>query len=93
VTVAKGLNVKVVSAGNAAPNLDQMVFWPASHPTHIIAINEEGSAEPSLQKINLETGVATTIVTGTDSGDPIPSPLGAPSSSARRPETPARCTS
>jgi secreted PhoX family phosphatase len=71
VTVAKGLKAKVVSAGNAAPNLDQMVLWPASHPTHIIAINEEGATEPSLQNINLETGVATTIVTGTDSGDPI----------------------
>jgi hypothetical protein len=70
-TVAKGLDIDVVSAGNAAPNLDQMVLWPASHPTHIIAINEEGSVEPSLQKINLKTGVATTIVTGTDSGDPI----------------------
>jgi len=70
-TVAKGLDVDVVSAGNAAPNLDQMVLWPASHPTHIITINEEGPTEPSLQKINLKTGVATTIVTGTDSGDPI----------------------
>jgi hypothetical protein len=70
-TVAKGLDVDVVSAGNAAPNLDQMVLWPTSHPTHIIAINEEGPTEPSLQKINLKTGVATIIVTGTDSGDPI----------------------
>src|SRR4029450_2732218 len=36
VPVAKGLKVDVVSAGNAAPNLDQMVLWPQSHPTHII---------------------------------------------------------
>jgi hypothetical protein len=71
VTVAKGLKVDVVSAGNAAPNLDQMVLWPQSHPTHIITINEEGPTEPSLQKIDLKTGVATTIVSGTDSGDPI----------------------
>ena len=71
VTVAKGLKVSVVSAGNAAPNLDQMVLWPQSHPTHIITINEEGPTEPSLQKIDLKTGVATTIVSGTDSGDPI----------------------
>jgi hypothetical protein len=70
-TVAKGLKVNVLSAGNAAPNLDQMVLWPSSHPTHIIAINEEGAAEPSVQKIDLKTGVATTIVSGTDSGDPI----------------------
>ena len=71
VTVAKGLKVSVVSAGNAAPNLDQMVLWPQSHPTHIITINEEGPTEPSLQKIDLKTGVATTIVSGTESGDPI----------------------
>ncbi len=71
VTVAKGLKVDVVSAGNAAPNLDQMVLWPQSHPTHIITINEEGPSEPSLQKIDLKSGVATTIVSGTDSGDPI----------------------
>ncbi|HET8874180.1 MAG TPA: hypothetical protein VFM83_10885, partial [Gaiellaceae bacterium] len=70
-TVAKGLKVSVVSAGNAAPNLDQMVLWPQSHPTHIITINEEGPTEPSLQKIDLKTGLATTIVSGTDSGDPI----------------------
>jgi hypothetical protein len=70
-TVAKGLKVNVVSSGNAAPNLDQMVLWPQSHPTHIITINEEGPTEPSLQKIDLKTGIATTIVSGTDSGDPI----------------------
>src|SRR5262245_61061414 len=28
ITVAKGLKVSVVSAGKAAPNLDQMVLWP-----------------------------------------------------------------
>jgi Alkaline phosphatase PhoX len=71
VTVAKGLKVTVVSAGNAAPNLDQMVLWPPSSPTHLIAINEEGSGEPGLQKIDLETGVATTIVSGTEDGDPV----------------------
>ena len=32
VTLAKGLKAKVVSAGNAAPNLDQMVLWPQSSP-------------------------------------------------------------
>ena len=72
VTLAKSLKATVVSAGNAAPNLDQAVLWPQSAPTHLISINEEGPAQPSLQKINLETGVATTIVSGTDSGDPDP---------------------
>src|SRR5262245_33940188 len=32
ITVAKGLKVGVVSAGNAAPNLDQMILWPKSNP-------------------------------------------------------------
>jgi secreted PhoX family phosphatase len=71
VTVAKRLDVKVVSAGNAAAVLDQMVLWPQSSPRYIIAINEEGPGQPSLQKINLATGVATTIVSGTNSGDPV----------------------
>jgi hypothetical protein len=71
VKVAKGLQVGVVSAGNAAPNLDQMLLWPQSSPQYILAVNEEGPDEPALQKINLQTGVATTIVSGTDSNDPI----------------------
>jgi Alkaline phosphatase PhoX len=71
VTMAKGLDVKVVTAGKAAPVLDQMVLWPQSSPSYIIAINEEGPGEPGLQKINLATGAATTIVSGTDSGDPV----------------------
>lgn len=71
VTMAKGLDVKVVSAGNTAPVLDQMVLWPQSSPSYIIAINEEGPGQPSLQKINLSTGAATTIVSGTESGDPV----------------------
>jgi hypothetical protein len=71
VTVAKGLKVNVVSAGNAAPVIDQMVLWPSASPRYIIGINEEGPAEASLQKIDLTTGIATTIVSGTDSGDPV----------------------
>jgi hypothetical protein len=71
ITVAKGLKVGVVTAGNAAPNLDQMVLWPQSNPTHIIACNEEGAAQPALQKISLATGQATTIATGIISCDPV----------------------
>jgi hypothetical protein len=70
-TLANGLKAKVVSSGNAAPNLDQMVLWPESSPTYLIAVNEEGPAQPGLQKINLATGVATTIVSGINSGDPV----------------------
>ena len=71
VTLAPGLRASVVSAGNAAANIDQMILWPATRPTHLIACNEEGATEPGLQKINLATGVATTIVTGTVSCDPV----------------------
>jgi hypothetical protein len=71
VTLANGLKANVVSSGTAAANLDQMVLWPHSSPTYLIAVNEEGPAEPGLQKINLATGVATTIVSGIQSGDPV----------------------
>jgi Alkaline phosphatase PhoX len=71
VTVAKGLKVHVVSAGNAAPNLDQMILWPKVNPQYIIACNEEGTAEPALQKISLATGEATTIASGIADCDPV----------------------
>jgi hypothetical protein len=71
VTVAKGLKVSVVTAGKAAPNLDQMVLWPQADPKYIVACNEEGVSQPALQKISLETGDATTIATGLNSCDPV----------------------
>ena len=74
VTLAKGLDVDVLAAGAAddvGSDMDQMVLWPPSNPTHIIGINEEGPGDPGLQKIDLKTGEATTIVSGTDSGDPV----------------------
>jgi Alkaline phosphatase PhoX len=71
ITVAKGLKVGVVSAGNAAPNIDQMILWPKANPTYIIGCNEEGAAQPALQKISLATGAATTIATGVDDCDPV----------------------
>jgi hypothetical protein len=70
-TVAKGLEVSVVTAGKAAPNLDQMVLWPQANPQYIIACNEEGVAQPALQKIKLSNGDATTIATGINSCDPV----------------------
>jgi hypothetical protein len=71
ISVTKGLKVNVVTAGKAAPNLDQMVLWPQSNPQVIIACNEEGVAQPALQKINLSNGDATTIATGLNSCDPV----------------------
>jgi hypothetical protein len=74
ITVAKDLTVSVVAAGpsdNAAPNIDQMILWPKSNPTHLIGCNEEGTTEPALQKISLATGQATTIATGIADCDPV----------------------
>jgi hypothetical protein len=71
ITVAKGLQVDVVSAGKAAPNLDQMVLWPASKPEYLIACNEQGTAEPALQRISLANGNASTIATGITECDPV----------------------
>lgn len=74
VTLAKGLEATVVAAGaedNVGPNADQMVLWPPSNPTHIILVNEEGTGQPGLQKVNLATGKATTILTGIDDNDPV----------------------
>jgi secreted PhoX family phosphatase len=70
-TLAKGLQARVVTAGNAASNLDMMALFPVSHPTHLLACNEQGPAQPGVQRIDLATGVATTIVTGTQSCDPL----------------------
>jgi hypothetical protein len=74
VTLSRGLKARAVAAGpedDLGPNSDQMVLWPPSHPTHIIAVNEEGSGEPGLQKIDLKTGKATTIATGIEDNDPV----------------------
>ena len=65
-TFVKGLQVRVVTQGVAGQNLDQMGLWPDDlHPTHLIVANEQGTAEPGLQSIDIETGEVTTLVTGT----------------------------
>ena len=71
VKLANGLKAKVVSAGNAGtePGPDgALAAVVAAIPDRR---NEEGTAEPGLQKINLATGVATTIVSGIDDNDPV----------------------
>ena len=71
-TLAPGLKARVVTSGVAAPNLDMMALWPsATNPKWIIECNEEGSENPGLQRINISTGAAETIVTGTESCDPV----------------------
>jgi len=73
VTLAKGLRARVVSAvPNLAPNIDQMALWPNDqNPTHLIAANEEGTAQPGLQRIRLSDGLAETILTGSAANDPV----------------------
>jgi hypothetical protein len=72
VTAAKGLSVTVVSAAaSLGANIDMMALWPNDvNPTHIIACNEQGTAEPGVQRINLADGSVETILTGTSSCDP-----------------------
>lgn len=72
VTLAKGLKARIVTSGNAAPTLDQMVLWPPTgKATHIIACNEQGTTNPGVQRISLDTGIAETILSGTTSCDPV----------------------
>jgi secreted PhoX family phosphatase len=73
VTLATGLRARVVtSVPAAAPNLDMMVLWPDDqNPTHLIVANEEGTAQPALQRIRLSDGLVETILTGATSNDPV----------------------
>jgi secreted PhoX family phosphatase len=71
-TFAKGLNVRVVTQGVAAPNLDQIGLWPDDlHPTHLVECNEQDVADPGLQSIDIATGDVTTLVTGPTVCDPV----------------------
>jgi len=70
-TFSDSLEVRVVTSGVAAPNLDMITLWPNdTDPEWLIACNEEGTSDPGLQRINIATGAAETILTGTTSCDP-----------------------
>ncbi|MGH8547664.1 MAG: alkaline phosphatase PhoX [Methylococcales bacterium] len=72
VTLAKSLRGKVVSAKTTlGPNIDMMILWPQTKPTHLIACNEEGTGQPGVQRIRLSDGFVETILTGTSSCDPV----------------------
>jgi secreted PhoX family phosphatase len=79
VALAKGLSASYLTrtAGN---NADMIAFFPASNPTHIIICVEgarqiinpsTGKLNPSVQRINLSTGVTETILRGMDRCDGI----------------------
>jgi Alkaline phosphatase PhoX len=73
VTLAKGLHARVLTARtNAGANIDMMALWPNdTFPTHLIACNEQGAADPGVQRIRLSDGFVETILTGTVSCDPV----------------------
>ncbi len=72
VTAAPGLHARVVASGpGLAPNIDMMALWPPRHPTYLIACNEQDPANPGIQRIRLSDGYVQTILTGTDSCDPV----------------------
>jgi secreted PhoX family phosphatase len=71
VTLAAPLTARVVTAGQAAPNIDMMALWPNdTNPTTIIACNEQGTGDPGLQAIDIQSGAVRTLLTGTSSCDP-----------------------
>ena len=70
VTLASGLTAKVVTTQGPAVD-DQISLWPNDwNPTYLIACNEQGTTDPGLVRIELATGIVSTIVTGTTSCDP-----------------------
>ena len=69
--LARGLTAKVVTSA-AAPNVDMIALWPNdTAPTHLVFCNEQGAAQPGLQRLDLATGDIATILTGTSSCDPV----------------------
>jgi secreted PhoX family phosphatase len=72
VKLASGLKARVVATVPEAPNVDQIALWPNDkEPTHLIFCNEQEPADAGLLSVNLKTGEATTIVTGTSDCDPV----------------------
>lgn len=73
VSVASSLRVRVVSADKAlGANIDMIEMWPNDvAPTHLIVCNEQGTTEPSVQRIGLADGKVETILTGMSSCDPV----------------------
>ena len=71
ITLAKGLSARVVTTSSGA-NTDMIALWPNDQQaTHLIVCNEQGTTNPGVQRINLQTHTAETIVTGTTACDPI----------------------
>jgi secreted PhoX family phosphatase len=71
-TVARGLKVRVLnSSASLAPVIDMIALWPNDqNPTHLIVCNEEGTAQPGVQRVRMD-GLVETILSGTTSCDPV----------------------
>lgn len=75
--LAKGLRVEYLTR-NAADLTDMMAFWPVQDPTHLITCVEgaaeilaNGKRNPSVQRIDLNTGEVGTILRGMSRCDGI----------------------
>ncbi|MGH8499370.1 MAG: hypothetical protein ACRERV_11280 [Methylococcales bacterium] len=72
VTLAQSLHAKAVSAEpDLAANIDMIVPWPGQRPTHLIVCNEQGTDEPSVQRVRRSDGFVETILTGMSTCDPV----------------------
>src|SRR5215813_296793 len=72
VTLANGLHARVLSSNaQLPPNIDMMALWPPNNPTHLIACNEQGTAQPGLVRVRLSDGAVQTILTGVTNCDPV----------------------
>jgi hypothetical protein len=70
-TLAEGLSARVVTSGVAAANLDMGALWPVDNPRWLLYCNEQGPSDPGVQRVDLATGAASTILTGVTSCDPL----------------------
>lgn len=71
ITLAGGLTARVVNA-RLPLYVDQGALWPSEEqPDWLISCNEFEPDHPGLLRINLTTGKAETILTGTGNCDPI----------------------
>lgn len=73
VTLAPGLKARAVaSSASLGANVDMIALWPDdSSPTHLIVCNEQGTADPAMQRIRISDGGVETILTGMSSCDPV----------------------
>ncbi|MFI6596730.1 alkaline phosphatase PhoX [Nonomuraea sp. NPDC050536] len=71
IKVADSLKVRVIN-DRLPLYLDQGAFWPSDeNPQWRISCNEWQKDHPGLLRVNLKTGKAETILTGTESCDPV----------------------